>query len=543
VAWAGPKVHRVSGGDAGEPSAHRISIAPENSALARSLTRVLIEVQFDPTRLLEVVGERRNDEGESLALRFLCSLLSDLASWGAQFEVHQSHLWASVPSLQRSTQDPLMRDRLRNSMERLRGEVTRYEPSVSPEEAASAIWSGVFALDRVDSPESDESGWFKAGIGTWSMPYRPREGRSSRYVLTVTHEGRRIPAGLLEVGDDAPRNPPRDNAMGLAGEIVDLNAQERSSLGVRLAAIRGALLPDGLPANFDGPYESLVPRIDELARQGVGRTGTFDEISQKKRLTYLSRLVRGEMACAGERGGAIGDGLRAIRDLSIPRSNLEMTICGALPPFGGLLVGKLTASMACHPEIRAFVDREFGEITRSLFDVSRLEQLLPRHGALMVTTRGLYPVHSSQYNGVACPGLGDSRVRLRKLGDTEGQTASHISDLTMRLAIAFNHDQGGMQTSRVYGAGGAKRQRILVEALRKAGLPVALSHASISRPVYGISLVSNLRRVMLLNDLPNWSIEPYGSRGSSADYVEKAVALWRDRWSGQLMTRAGREID
>lgn len=512
-------------------------IAPSDPGLHRFLTRLLVTSGFDARVLLERVRECTSDESVPPSVRFLSSVLIDLDSWGASIEIDQSQLFVTVPAVSAGLATENDRARLRSALERLRGDVRQYVSAVDLQGAASVVCSGRFGLERVEPESRFLTETFRTGVTTWSMPYRPREGRSTRYVLTADVEGQRIGAGLLEIGDDAPRNPPRDRLMGVATDIKDLSRDEVALLGDRFRSLRNALLPEHLPREYRDTVEVLARMLDQIVAAGKGRSGTAVEISSKKRLTYLARLVKAELACAGLAGGSFGEGLRVLRDLTVPRTNVEMTVCGALPPFGPLLVGKLVASMACHPDVRRFVDRDFGEITRGLFDVSALEALLPRHGALIVTTRGLYPAHSAQYNGVECPGREGRRVPLKKLGDTEGQTASHLSDLTVRSAVAVNEAMGGMEVSRVFGAGGAKRQRIISEALRKTGLPLGLGHASIGRPVYGVSLVKNLEQVVLLNAEPLWVAEPYIEMSDPGHYIEHAVGWWRARWSRQLANR------
>ena len=88
-----------------------------------------------------------------------------------------------------------------------------------------------------------------------------------------------------------------------------------------------------------------------------------------------------------------------------------------------------------------------------------------------------------------------------------------------------------------FGAGGAKRHRILKEALTKCDLPGQLANAELSRPVYGAVTVSNLVEVMLFNEDPQWEAEEYSQRGAGEEYVSQAVRLWKDRWSSQIAKR------
>ena len=260
-------------------------------------------------------------------------------------------------------------------------------------------------------------------------------------------------------------------------------------------------------------------------------------MEERKRLAYLARLVSGEVAMRSrtlDQGGA-RDAVRVLRDLTVPRIHLEITICGALEPFNQLLGGKLVAGLMAHPAVRSLADRPVGQITRSLFK-ERIGEMLPRHGACLLTTKGLYARHSAQYNRVQLP-PGSAPLSLRKVGDTVGTTTSLISDRTAKLAEFVLEQEGNDAVSRTYGSGGGKRQRFIETAANLSGLHEALVHARISRPVYGVSLVSNLKEVALLNLEPRWRLGP---DTSSEEYEREALALWRTRWAEVAIRRGDR---
>ena len=77
----------------------------------------------------------------------------------------------------------------------------------------------------------------------------------------------------------------------------------------------------------------------------------------------------------------------------------------------------------------------------------------------------------------------------------------------------------------------------LSEALRCIGLPVELSHAYISRPIYAFKLVENLDRVVLFNDEPKWLVEKYSNNLDSGNYEEQALKIWKDKWMSKIQTR------
>ena len=524
--------------------AFQIRISPAVVELQRELIQVYQEANYSVEefkRIIHQINEHDDaNSSRSSSFTFLISLLADLDAWGAIFEFYRSQLYVSLPNLTSGTFDSSVRDRIRSSLVRLRGTHTSYEPVISEDKALEVLSSGQIDLIEVDDPNSNEADIFRSGITTWSMPYRTREGRSRRFILFGFLDDLKVPIGLLEIGDEAPINPPRDNLMGLNTKYEQLTSDNLLLLANRFEDIRKCLLPDGLPASWDGNVQNLISDTQELLIKGKGRGGTFKEIGVKKRLTYLARLVNAEAVCRGlndNTNGGFQEGLRVLRDLSVPRINVELVICGALPPFGSLLAGKLVASMGCHPRIRDFVDRDFGVIAKEIFDTDKLSKYLPKSGTLLVTTKGLYPGHSSQYNGVSFPVIGGDKGKLLKIGDTVGQTTSHLAAKTMKYAALSSDSLGATVVSRVYGSGGGKRQRTISNSIRALGLPNELAFAYISRPIYAFSLVSNLDKVVLFNDKPLWRTAPYNVEEKQNDYCKIALKIWRDKWLNKSKQR------
>lgn len=512
-----------------------VEISLADLAAQRRLIALTREAKYEVAPLLalaeafaESCDEAEGVPAPDLGCAFVASALVDLASWGARVSFRGSALQVHwPPALQEPTDEN--RARLRAALQRLRGAASNYDAPVAEEEALSLLASGQVRLCPVeDSPEL-LAAW-RSGITTWSMPYRTREGRSRRFVLTIDAGGPPVPMGLLEIGDDAPHNPTRDLALGLtAGQA--LSAVGSDALQDRLRSLRHALSPEGLPISPRSGLDALASHLEGITTAGRGRQGDHGEVSRKKRLTYLARLTKAELALRG-RGGSeaeVAEGIRAIHDLAIPRINVEMTICGALPPFNRLLGGKAVASMAAHPFVRSFVDRPFGVIARSLFDASTLSDLFPSNGALSVTTKGLFPQHSAQYTGVTIPGA-TGGLRLEKIGDTLGQTTSQLSDRTMRLAVRTLDGVDNRMVSRVYGSGGGKRQRTLQQAALHLGLPARFVYAAISRPVYEVQLASNIPMIVFANEEPKWLASAYEPDLDPRAYESAALHLWRERW-------------
>ena len=150
-------------------------------------------------------------------------------------------------------------------------------------------------------------------------------------------------------------------------------------------------------------------------------------------------------------------GVRVVKDLVTPRVHMEVTVCGAVPPFDVGLGGKLVISFLAHPSIIDLGCSTEGSVLKQSFDVNRLSKLLPSNGLLAITTKGLYARHAPMYHRASVPGP-NGPVKIKHEDDTEGATTSFISTRTSTLAkqlLASASETSDRRVSFVYGTGGA----------------------------------------------------------------------------------------
>lgn len=481
---------------------------------------------------------------------FALSLLADILAAGGTVRRVDSSLRAAwpdwdTPEGEAGLRTALLRLRRETHLHAIRPDVLSVLPSCrKPSEVVRLVQEGEFEL--MDAAAVHPSGVpygevFSAARRSWTMPLRDREGRNHRFVLTVSHRslGAPLPVGILEVGDGSPLSTARDEALGLTpGSLMrwlraspDPTERLRVLEG-RLSALLLAVLP--IPSANVADHNRLYARAQELEELATGRSVTAHDFREKKRLSYVVRLTRGREAMRACLAGGTPlpadtyAAVRGLRDLTIPRINLELTVCGALPPFATALVGKLMVAFAADRRIRGICRRVPGTILGTVFDLERLQEQVPKCGAVLLTTKGLFPRHSAQYSRAELPGRPLALpVPLRKIGDTSGITASLMSKRTYRLARQLLEQAStGRSISGVFGSGGSKRQRRIEAAVQELGLPEAIIHPRIRRPIYAAALVSNLREICLLNERPKWSIPTCRPK----EYAMHATGLWRERW-------------
>ncbi len=516
----------------------------------RQLNRMLQMANYSVPEFVQCASKYLDDEfrddfnsiesysHSKLQLLFALSAIQDLVSWGSSLDVIESQLW--LAKTKEVINNNLNAENLRGAMTSLKSSEISYFAPITQEAALDFLKEGQLKLELVSPKNIESSEIFRQGVTTWSMPYRGREGRSARFVVWIVRNEAKFPLGIMEVGDDAPYSPLRDQALGFS--VPDQSSPLNGKLKDRLFELRKTMIVENLPIDPSLALEDFKNAWENLSLDEKSVRDSYSDNSIRKRLGYLNRIFQGELALSplgtwNEKD--IAAAIRAIKDVTLNRVHTEVVICGALPPFGNLLGGKIVAMMMNHPLVRATLDRDIGILLAGSFDRDKIEEWLPRFGPLLTTTKGLFPNHSAQYNRVRIP-VGRKSLKLDKLGLTQGQTMSHISDRTMSFAVEINLRMGEKGVSREYGSGGAKRQRILQSAARVVGLDSNGLYADVTRPVYGCLFLSNSQGVVLGGQTPEWKDTDMPFQDSK-DYEDAVLRLWRDKWLRSAENRQQKE--
>jgi hypothetical protein len=210
-------------------------------------------------------------------------------------------------------------------------------------------------------------------------------------------------------------------------------------------------------------------------------------------------------------------GLRKIWHYHMGFVAVELSVCGAAPPFGPLRAGKLMASLAGSAEALEHwgSDRPLGDIAATVYDAS-VRLAVPNPGPLVLFTAGLYPGHSAQYTRAS-----SGAARWLKIGETTGFGSFHISNETMDAVHAYNRGIDGYRhVSHEFGEGASPRFRAVGRALDRLGLPDLRQHKT-HRPIYALPLVREP-----LATLAGWTDTSPGPRPG----IDALAQAWWSRW-------------
>jgi hypothetical protein len=213
---------------------------------------------------------------------------------------------------------------------------------------------------------------------------------------------------------------------------------------------------------------------------------------------------------------------------------LEITTCGAIPPYNHLLAGKLTALLLLSPQVADDYRRRYGDqpsvISSQLKNAPRTKDST----LAWLNTTSLFVVGSSQYERLRLPAgiiaTDQPEIRYQFLGESEGYGTVQFSKATteaiqhvLEVETTFRH------INHVFGEGPSPKFRKLRSGMELLGFnaTVLMRHDQ-PRRVYAVKLWSEAAEFLRGESaqVPTFLRHPEKYR----DATERIAAHWRSRW-------------
>ncbi|WP_437546937.1 Druantia anti-phage system protein DruA [Sorangium sp. So ce367] len=307
--------------------------------------------------------------------------------------------------------------------------------------------------------------------------------------------------------------------------------------------------------SVDGPL--VAGRVHE---EDAPRRAAREPLFRKKRAHQAARLLRGWQDIAPEPNEHPEERLRALvfgAGSSEPPASLtggsrvagavrkallqrqtrfvasqiaEVAVCGALPPYGPLLGGKLAALLSFSREVATTYHARYSRQASVITSQMAGRPVIRPADLLALTTTSFYAVGSAQYERVKLPAaLGG--ISWRYVGLSRGHGSLHFSrETTDSLQALLELETGKRLISGQFGEGPSERMRKLRDGLKHVGLNAdELVTHGMGRRVY----VAELRPGAAL-----------GARSGGAAWrrcapeAEQIAAFWRARWLEPRLARS-----
>lgn len=401
---------------------------------------------------------------------------------------------------------------------------------------------------------------------TWSLPYNSQPGRRLHYLVRDAARPGHPVMGIGALGNSMVQITARDEAIGWT--LDGLRASE--DLGARIAALDAELdrtlaeiyiadfLEDGVlgPDDLTSPTEDTLHRLaeaaDEAGRASIGPDGDESDLEaaarsdryRRKRAVALRSILaarrtfaRAEGSTPAERGRtllaspegrtALKAALRSAKKRRVGTAMMDLTTCGAVPPYGEVLGGKLIGLLLASPQIVADYARRYAEAESHIASRMAGRPVSRRSDLVLLCTTSLYYVGSSQYNRLRAP-TAHGELRYEHVGETVGFGSVHLSGRTYTTLqeLLRTHPDLERQSYR-FAAGVNYKLRSIAAALGFLGLSALQRHEN-PRLVYTVPLATNWREYLIgQDDEPDWLYaEPERPASETKDLIE----YWTDRW-------------
>ncbi len=427
---------------------------------------------------------------------------------------------------------------------------------------------------------------------TWSLEYRPTPGRTLLLLVRNAARPLRPVMGIASLANALPQLRVREDWIGWTPRSVLRAAEaqpaswpeQRESLLRTLAHAEESIRADDLLRGATGRLkgEALEQRLREIAGSAASkredalreRQDLLDRGEEVESLRNLPLLKNGDVdwraaserplfvhkrsktladilfaqrllkespkdgaafstACTSDSAQqrALAIALKEVRKVGLASRLLELNVCGAVAPYGDLLVGKLVALAVGSADVVAAYDERYKTQVSEIASQMAGRAVIRSPDICAVTTTSLYAVAASQYNRLRVnvqTSRGEVALRWEEIGETEGFGTVHLGDEAVTaLRELSTVRRGGRWVNNVFGEGNSPRLRQVREGLEELGLETdsVLRHSQF-RKMYGLEVVSGGLKALRLN-APTNSVAP-----SFSDIAE----AWRTRWLANRIT-------
>jgi hypothetical protein len=434
----------------------------------------------------------------------------------------------------------------------------------------------------------------------WSIPYQSTPGRNVFYLVRDAALPERPLIGIAALGNPVLGLAKRDDYYGWSADGMQRRLAERSKRKRReLAAHLMRVLHEGIETTYSadlgvgdspGASRSTVARLEEIERrsaelrlaqleaagedrdadylliraaQNAADDGDFETVDweavatttlyRRKRAGVLADLFRAVATLSNlgftEKGGdltaalaqpdgrrAIETALRRIKQEALASNVLELITCGAVPPYRGILGGKLVALLMLSRQVVRDVEERYGDRVSIIASAIAGRPIRRPAKLALLTTSSLYEAYgSSQYNRLRVHTDGGP-LMYRKIARTESfGTVQFAPDTVHALSdVARYSDSNRREVNNLFGEGTSPKLRLIRTGLEALGLhPNSFLRHNSRRIIYGVSLCANTEDVVLqVSSRPRYLL-PWGDEG-----MEMLVSYWRDRWLGPRIMRS-----
>jgi len=410
-----------------------------------------------------------------------------------------------------------------------------------------ALGSGVMQL----TPRDREIGWSPLAL---AQPKRIKEYIEQKLEENPTK------AQVREVRE----NEFQDVFGGNTWEVIHaLSSQLNRALGYIYIQ---DFLEEAVISVFDlvKPSEKCLQSIEEVrietgnaSSQGFQATDDYENDAQsplytRKRLTALKRILSAKrtlqnlvrehsgksnkelrqfIVSNGDVRRALKMALRSVKKRRIA-GLMDITTCGAIPPYNEVLGGKLVSFLMASPKVIAKYRERYRNQESVIASRMKGEAVVRRPELVLLSTTSLYAVGSSQYNRLKAPTASEKQLRYEEIGKSSGHGHIHISERTFQtlteLLDELAKEDESIRPNNQFGNGVNYKMRTIKAALSEIGLKALHQHEH-PRLIYLVPLAQNWREYLTgKEDEPDYLYAD--TEENPQEETQALIDFWKLRW-------------
>jgi hypothetical protein len=239
---------------------------------------------------------------------------------------------------------------------------------------------------------------------------------------------------------------------------------------------------------------------------------------------------------------AISVVLREVKAKNVGVGMMDISVCGAVPPYNAVLGGKLVAMLMASPEVVQEYRRRYLKTPSLIASSIRGAAVIRFPRLVLLGTTSLYGSGSSQYNRIRIPaeavgGSPGESIAYVPLGETLGYGSFHFSKDTLALIESFvARSSQGRRVNSIFGEGVNPRLRKIRQGIDGIGFPEEILRHGSPRLVYMVPLAENFRDVLMGRSTSPRYIVPVNTKKAGTDRI---ADFWRSRWLAGRIRREG----
>jgi hypothetical protein len=363
---------------------------------------------------------------------------------------------------------------------------------------------------------------------SWSLPLSSQPGRQMLYLIRDSAREYHPIIGIGALGSSIAQISCRDNIIGWS--IESLENDEK--LEQRIKALEDGI-EDGINEIYvedlleyeeiKHPTKETLEKLKEIAQglngaksEGVLNTEAFDVDVKKpeyklKRAIDLEEILHARLLfneannftntytekynwLMSEKDGkrALKNAIKNIKKVHMGSSIMDITTCGAIPPYNEVLGGKLVSLLMASPKVINDYYEKYKSAVSEIASRKKGESVIKPAKLALLGTTSLYYTGSSQYNRIKYP-ANHGKLFYKQVGMTRGYGSVHLSAKTYRTLQELLKSHPGLKPeSSTFSAGVNYKMRSISTGLGHLGLRKLQKH-------------ENPRLVFLAPLLTNWS--------------------------------------